>query len=191
MSGSLLILQEHFSYFFQNFPTYLKSFISLFVLVTTAKYVRNFYYYEHFIACPTGLQCPTPRAYEGPICYMIQVLYMIVHPGVCNICIKGTIPAFDLLTNVYVYPKESSEIIRFIRINNHVWQLRHASGPYMNILSNIWGKNYFYSYPDVMMPAYNKNKFAVFFFVTYIAVALYFFMNLVRFLWKILSLLYQ
>ncbi|CAB3981741.1 two pore calcium channel 1 isoform X2 [Paramuricea clavata] len=34
------------------------------------------------------------------------------------------------------------------------------------------------NYPDVMMPAYHKHRGAVFFFVVYIAVALYFLMNL-------------
>ena len=39
-----------------------------------------------------------------------------------------------------------------------------------------------------MMPAFNRNKGAVFFFVTYIAVALYFFMNLVRTLLQSLAM---
>ena len=37
-----------------------------------------------------------------------------------------------------------------------------------------------YSYPDVMMPAYNRSRWSVIYFAVYISVTLYFLMNLVR-----------
>lgn len=37
----------------------------------------------------------------------------------------------------------------------------------------------FFSFPDVMMPAYAKSRWSVLFFITYLAIVLYFFMNLV------------
>ena len=39
----------------------------------------------------------------------------------------------------------------------------------------------FYSYPDVMMPAYIRSRWSVIYFAVYIAVVLYFLMGLVRF----------
>ena len=48
-----------------------------------------------------------------------------------------------------------------------------------------------FSYPDVMMPSYNRSRWFVIYFVVYISVTLYFLMNLVRrnsirshFLWQ-------
>ena len=37
-----------------------------------------------------------------------------------------------------------------------------------------------FSYPDVMMPAYNRSRWSVIYFAVYISVTLYFVMNLVR-----------
>ena len=39
----------------------------------------------------------------------------------------------------------------------------------------------FYSYPDVMMPAYIRSRWSFIYFAVYIAVVLYFLMSLVRF----------
>ena len=39
----------------------------------------------------------------------------------------------------------------------------------------------FYSYPDVMMPAYIRSRWSVIYFAVYIVVVLYFLMGLVRF----------
>lgn len=38
---------------------------------------------------------------------------------------------------------------------------------------------FFTSFPDVMMPAYSKNRWSCIFFIVYLSIELYFIMNLV------------